>query len=124
MINIVNTIEFMMKDINKYLDDITLNVITVDSKTILKLEDMSSKKISPYLEKILRTLIKIEVEYIPDFDFSKIQSLENSKSFKHLPAKNKNPSCYRDLYSWGKEMRHTEKLKAEDESDWKKIFNI
>lgn len=120
MINIVNTIKFMMKDIDKYLDDITLNAITVDSKTILKLEDMSSKNISPYLKKILGTLIKIEVEHIPDFDFSKIQSLENSKSFKHLPAKSKKPSCYRDLYSWGKEMPHTEKLKAEDESDWKK----
>ncbi len=30
MINIVNTIEFMIKDIDKYLDDITLNAITVD----------------------------------------------------------------------------------------------
>lgn len=53
MINIENTIKFMMTDIDKYLDDITLNAITVDSKTILKLEDMSSKKISPHLEKIL-----------------------------------------------------------------------
>ncbi|STO53406.1 Uncharacterised protein [Escherichia coli] len=124
MINIENTIKFMMTDIDKYLDDITLNAITVDSKTILKLEDMSSKKISPHLEKILGTLIKSEVEHIPNFDFNKLQSLENSKSFEHLPAKSKNPSCYRDLYSWGKEMRHTEKLKAEDESDWKRIFNI
>ncbi|MBJ0209958.1 hypothetical protein JFK57_22565 [Escherichia coli] len=120
MMNIVNTIEFMVKDINKYLDDITLNAITVDGKTILKLEDMSNKNISPRLEKILRKLIKIEVEHIHNFDFSKLQSLENSKSFEHLPAKSKNPSCYRDLYSWGKGMRHTEKLRAEDESDWKK----
>ena len=61
MMNIVNTIEFMVKDINKYLDDITLNAITVDGKTILKLEDMSNKNISPRLEKILRKLIKLKL---------------------------------------------------------------
>ncbi|EMX1737755.1 hypothetical protein AAGK18_004645 [Salmonella enterica] len=120
MINIVNTIEFMVKDIDKYLDDITLNAITVDGDSILKLESIFCKEISPHLEKILSTLIKSEVEHRHDFDFSKIQSLEDSKSFECLPAKSKNSSCYRDLYLWGKEMRHTEKLKAEDESDWEK----
>lgn len=80
MMNIVNTIEFMVKDINKYLDDITLNAITVDGKTILKLEDMSNKNISPRLEKILRKLIKIEVEHIHNFDFSKLGVVsENGK---------------------------------------------
>ncbi|BBW84128.1 hypothetical protein [Escherichia coli] len=46
MINIENTIKFMMKDIDKYLDDITLNAITVDGDSILKLESMFCEEIS------------------------------------------------------------------------------
>ena len=124
MINIENTIKFMMKDIDKYLDDITLNAITVDSKTILKLEDMSSKNISPYLKKILGTLIKIEIEHIPDFDFSKIQSLENSKSFKHLPAKSKTPVATETCIRGERKCLTQKNLRQKMSPTGKRIFNI
>ena len=35
MMNIVNTIEFMVKDINKYLDDITLNANLKDIDVLI-----------------------------------------------------------------------------------------
>lgn len=65
-------------------------------------------------------MCKVEEETDYLFDFNKIQSLTASKSFGGMYNGAINGSWFNDLYSWGNAMYPDERMKAENEEDWKR----
>lgn len=107
----------------KNLADIKLFKPTADADTILQLENIFSEYSLRYIDKdlakILSNLITTDKKHSLDFDFNKIQSLTDSKSFGCGWSKVINGSWFKDLYSWGEGMYPAENLKAENILDWK-----
>ncbi|MFO7218318.1 DUF6685 family protein [Citrobacter amalonaticus] len=107
----------------KNLADIKLFKPTADADTILQLENIFSEYSLRYIDRdlaeILSNLITTDKKHSLDFDFNKIQSLTDSKSFGCGWNKVINGSWFKDLYSWGEGMYPAENLKAENISDWK-----
>jgi len=54
------------------------------------------------------------------FDFNQIQSLTDSYSFRGKHNGAVDGSWFNDLYSWGKAIYPDERMKAENEDDWKR----
>ncbi|EDA3975135.1 hypothetical protein HZ534_004658, partial [Salmonella enterica] len=106
----------------KNLADIKLFKPTADADTILQLENIFSEYSLRYIDRdlaeILSNLITTDKKHSLDFDFNKIQSLTDSKSFGCGWSKVINGSWFKDLYSWGEGMYPAENLKAENISDW------
>ncbi|MIR25449.1 hypothetical protein DAK94_24315 [Salmonella enterica subsp. enterica] len=106
----------------KNLADIKLFKPTADADTILQLENIFSEYSLRYIDRdlaeILSKLITTDKKHSLDFDFNKIQSLTDSKSFGCGWSKVINGSWFKDLYSWGEGMYPAENLKAENISDW------
>lgn len=106
----------------KNLADIKLFKPTADADTILQLENIFSEYSLRYIDRdlaeILSNLITTDKKHSLDFDFNKIQSLTDSKSFGCGWIKVINGSWFKDLYSWGEGMYPAENLKAENISDW------
>ncbi|HCQ3051767.1 TPA: hypothetical protein OHP98_005053, partial [Escherichia coli] len=107
----------------KNLADIKLFKPTADADTILQLENIFSEYSLRYIDRdlaeILSNLITTDKKHSLDFDFNKIQSLTDSKSFGCGWSKVINGSWFKDLYSWGEGMYPAENLKAENILDWK-----
>lgn len=106
----------------KNLADIKLFKPTADADTILQLENIFSEYSLRYIDRdlaeILSNLITTDNKHSLDFDFNKIQSLTDSKSFGCGWSKVINGSWFKDLYSWGEGMYPAKNLKAENISDW------
>ncbi|MCX2011520.1 hypothetical protein JDV71_21295 [Escherichia coli] len=106
----------------KNLSDIKLFKPTADADTILQLENIFSEYSLRYIDRdlaeILSNLITTDNKHSLDFDFNKIQSLTDSKSFGCGWSKVINGSWFKDLYSWGEGMYPAKNLKAESISDW------
>jgi len=107
-----------------FLDDVRLFCPTADAGTMLRLDDIfnsySVEGLSEELQQILRNLVISSESDVPDFDFTKIQSLTASDSF----GKGQNPhiggSWFRNLSDWGRGMYPGNNLRSDTLEDWER----
>lgn len=106
-----------------YLDDVRLFRPTADADTLLKLEsvfdDWSVGQLPDELRGILQKLITAESLNVPDFDFTKIESLTASKGFGAGFNPAINGSWFRNMAAWGRGMYPGENLRSDTLQDWK-----
>lgn len=106
------------------LDDLKLFRPTADASTMLRLDSVfdnySLSHLSEELQRILRKLIISRKSDVPDFDFTKIESLTASKGFGKGYNPQINGSWYRDLSSWGRGMYPGNNLRSETLQDWER----
>ncbi|EMH2397398.1 hypothetical protein AB9W60_003378 [Proteus mirabilis] len=126
-------IAFIYKTTDNYvidqLNDVNLGKVelykpTADSNTILRWDELFKnymvRGFPTEIKDIITNLCRIEKTIDYFFDFNKIQSLTASKSFGGIPDGAINGSWFYDLYSWGRAMYPDERMKAENEDDWKR----
>lgn len=106
------------------LEDVRLLRPTADAGTLLRLDyvfdDYSLRYLPEKLQRILRKLIISRKSDVPDFDFTKIESLTASKGFGKGYSPQINGSWYRDLSSWGRGMYPGNNLRSETLQDWER----
>jgi hypothetical protein len=109
---------------NTNLGKIELYKPTADSYTFLRwdelFKDYMTRDFPKKLKDIITNVCSVEEQTDYLFDFNKIQSLTASKSFGGMHDGAINGSWFNDLYSWGKAMYPDERMKAENEDDWKR----
>lgn len=120
-----NTDHYVINQLNSInLGKVELYKPTADSDTILRwdelFKDYMTRDFPKKLKDIISNVCKVEEETDYLFDFNKIQSLTASKSFGGMYNGAINGSWFNDLYSWGNAMYPDERMKAENEEDWKR----
>ena len=89
-----------------FLDDVRLFCPTADAGTMLRQDDIFDSYLvaglPEELQRILGNLVISCESEVPDFDFTKIQSLTASDRFGKDHNPHINGSWLRDLYDWGR----------------------
>lgn len=112
----------LMKATDLRLAVVELPVPTADAQTILRLDIVLLNKligiVNRDLADVMKKIIETKVEFVPDFEFKKIQSLTASKSFGS-EDKRVNGSWFSDISAWGKGMYPGDNLKDEKITDFR-----
>jgi hypothetical protein len=105
-----------------FLDDVRLFCPTADAGTMLRLDDVFDSYLvaglSEELQRILGNLVISCESEVPDFDFTKIQSLTASDSFGKDHNPHINGSWFRNLADWGRGMYTGDNLRSKTMEDW------
>lgn len=103
-----------------HLNDIELYTPTADGNTIIKWnESFALYNVADHQKEVKYALINSvskDTRLTDNFDFSKIQSLTNSKGFGRRYSIN--GSWFKDIAEWGKAMYSGKDLSSLDERDW------